>query len=176
MERGDMRRLILVMLVLLLAGFAFGDDAETDSLIRLTVNDFMLALQSGDGAVSSGMFSSQAMGQVDVMLVSIKQNLDRDPEVTLRRLSSVGYSIELDEAESWETEDYLSATLSLPMIAARYALYELEISLVTADGRDAVVDMIFTTAAGVAIPQQAVMTYEDGDWKVTDFMGITAFP
>ncbi len=171
-----MRRLVLAVLGLVLAGFAYGGDSESDSLIRLTVSDFMSALQAGDGSVSSEMFSSQAMDQVEVMLVSIKQNLDRDPEAALRRLNGVGYSIEQEAAEDWETEDYLSATLSLPMIAARYALYELEISSVTVDSRDAVVDMIFRTAAGVEIPQQAVMIYENGNWKVTSFMGITAFP
>jgi len=171
-----MKRLIFAMLVLILAGFAYGNDAESDSLIRLTVNDFMSALQTGDGSVSSGLFSNQAMDQVEVMLVSIKQNLDRDPETVLRRLNSVGYSIELEAAEDWEAGNYLSATLSLPMIVARYALYELEIGSVAVDGRDAVVDMVFRTAAGAEIPQQAVMVYEDGNWKITNFMGITAFP
>ena len=171
-----MGRVILAILVFVPVGLAYGDDAESDSLIRLTVNDFMLALQAGDGPVSSEMFSNQAMDQVEVMLVSIKQSLDRDPEAVLRRLNSAGYSIELVVAEDWETREYLSATLSLPMIVARYAPYELEIVSVAVDGRNAVVDMIFSTATGVEIPQQAVMTYEDGNWKVTNFMGITAFP
>lgn len=171
-----MRQLVLVLLVFLLAGFAFGDDAEADSLIRLTVNDFMSALQAGDGSTASEWFSVQAMEQVEVMLVSIKQNLDRDPDAALRRLKSVGYTIELEAAEDWETIDYLAATLSLPMITARYVPYELEISSVAVDDRDASVDMIFRTVTEVEIPQQATMVYEDDLWMVSSFMGITAFP
>lgn len=171
-----MRRLVLALVVFLLAGIAYGEDAESDSLIRLTIDDFMYALQAGEGSVASEMFSTQALDQVEVMLVSIKHNLDSDPETTLRRLNGAGYTIELGAAEDWETEEYLSATLSLPMITARYAPYELEISSIAVDGRDAIVDMVFRTPTGVEIPQQAVMTYEDDRWKVSSFMGITAFP
>ncbi|MCK5131612.1 MAG: hypothetical protein KAR40_05610 [Candidatus Sabulitectum sp.] len=174
-----MRRSVLFLLVFLLSGFAYGDDdndAESDSLIRSIIDDFMSALQAGDGLTASELFSSQAMEQVEVMLVSVKQNLDRDPEAALRRLNGAGYTIELKAAEDWEIKDYLSATLSLPMITARYAPYELEINSVTLEAGSALVDMIFRTATGVEIPQQAVMTYEDDNWMITSFMGITAFP
>jgi len=176
MERGKMRLSVFTVLVLVVAGLAFGDDAVSDSLVRLTVSDFMSALQSGDGTAAATMFSAQAMDQVDVMLVTVKQNLDRDPETTMGHLADVGYSVELEEAEDWETEEYLAATLSLPMMSARYMPYEIEISAVTLDGRSAVVDMVFRTVSGVEIPQQAVLSYEDDMWKVTSFMGITAFP
>ncbi len=171
-----MRLLVCLQLVFLLAGFAYGDDAESDSLIRITVNSFMQALQTGDGSAASDLFSNQAMEQVGVMLVSIKQNLDRDPEAVLRRLNGAGYSVDLVAAEDWDTKEYISATLSLPMITARYAPYELEINTVTLDGRSAMVDMIFRTVNGTEIPQQAVLAYEDDGWLVTNFMGITAFP
>ena len=171
-----MRPLVLLLLMFFLFGFAHGEDAESDSLVRSTVAVFMSALQTGDGLAASDLFSSQALDQVEVMLVTIKQNLDRDPESTIRRLNGVGYSVELEYAEGWETIDYLSATLSLPMMTSRYTLYELEIDSVTVDGRDALVDMVFRTATGVEIPQQAVLVYEDDVWKVSNFMGITAFP
>ena len=171
-----MRRLVLVLLGLLLAGSVYADDAESDSLIRLSISDFMSALQTGEGLIASGFFSEQAIAQVEVMLVSVKQSLDQDPEATLRRLNGVGYAIELEEAEDWETEDYLAATLSLPLITARYAPYDLAVSLVTVNNRSAQVEMIFSTSTGLEIPQQATMDFEDGDWKVTSFMGITAFP
>ena len=171
-----MRRLVFLQLVFLLAGFAHGDGAESDSLIRSTVDNFMQALQTGDGSAASDMFSTQAMEQVGAMLVSIKQNLDRDPEAVLRRLNGAGYTIDLGAAENWDTKEYISATLSLPMITARYAPYELEISAVTLDGRSALVDMVFRTASGAEIPQQAVLVFENDGWMVTNFMGITAFP
>jgi len=171
-----MRLSVSTVLVFLIAGFVQADNAESDSLVRLTVSDFMLALQSGDGPTASAMFSSHAMDQVDVMLVTVKQNLSRDPETTMSHLMNVGYAVELKEAEDWKTEDYLAATLSLPVMSARYVPYEIEISAVTLDNRNAVVDMVFRTAAGVEIPQQAVLSFEDDVWKVTSFMGITAFP
>jgi len=173
---GKMRLSVFTMLVLLVAGLAFGNDAESDSLVRLTVNSFMNALQSGDGMSAATMFSSQAMNQVDVMLATVKQNLSRDPETTIGHLMDVGYSVEFEVAKDWETEEYLAATLSLPMMSARYVPYEIEISAVTMDNRNAVVDMVFRTATGVEIPQQAVLLLEDDMWKVTSFMGITAFP
>ncbi|MCK5786462.1 MAG: hypothetical protein KAH54_07875 [Candidatus Sabulitectum sp.] len=171
-----MRSSVLLLLMFFLVGVAHGEDAESDSLIRSTVTVFMSALQTGDGLAASGLFSSQALDQVEVMLVTVKQNLDRDPESTIRRLNGAGYSVELEYAEDWETIDYLSATLSLPMMTARYTLYELEIDSVFVDGRDALVDMVFRTATGVEIPQQAVLVYEDDTWKISNFMGITAFP
>ena len=171
-----MRHLVFLQLVFLLAGFAIGDVAESDSLIRTTVTSFMNALQTGDGIVASDLFSAQAMEQVEVMLVSIKQNLDRDPEATLRRLNGAGYSIDLAAAENWDIKEYISATLSLPMITARYAPYELEINAITLDDRSAIVDMIFRTANGTEIPQQAVLEFENDVWMITNFMGITAFP
>ncbi len=172
-----MRRFAFVVLFFsLFCGLAYGDDTEADSLVRSSVGIFMNALQSGDGILASSLFSQQALDQVDVMLVSVKQNIDRDPEATVRRLTGAGYAVELEEAEDWEINDYLSATLSLPMITARYAPYELEINLVEIDGRDALVDMIFRTATGVEIPQQAELVYEQDNWKITSFMGITAFP
>jgi hypothetical protein len=171
-----MRLSVFAVLVLLIVGVVLGDDAESDSLVRLTVNEFMFALQSGDGAGAATMFSSRAMDQVDVMLVTVKQNLNRDPETTMSHLADVGYTVELEEAEDWKTEDYLAATLSLPMMSARYVPYEIEISTVALEDRSAVVDMVFRTATGVEIPQQAVLSYEDDVWKVASFMGITAFP
>lgn len=171
-----MRQLILMALVLFSFTLAYAEDSETDSLIRSEVRQFMLALQTGDGPEAAEMFSTEALEQVNVMLVSIKQSLDRDPDATIRRLNGAGYSVDLEVAEDWETEDYLSATLSLPMISARYAPYELEIDSVIVDNRSAIVEMIFLTSSGTEIPQQALMAYEDDTWKISNFMGITAFP
>ncbi len=168
------RALLAVLLVF--SGIAFSDDAEADSLIRSGISVFMTALQSGDGVTASDMFSSQAMTQVDAMLNTIKQNIDRDPEGTVRRLLSAGYDVDSDGAEQWSSADYLAQTLSLPMISARYTPYELEIDNVAIDGRSATVELIFRTASGNEIPQQALMAYEDDVWKVASFMGITAFP
>jgi hypothetical protein len=171
-----MRLSLMTAVVVLFAGYAFGVDAEADSLVRSTVSDFMLALKSGDGEVASAKFSVSALNHVEVMLVTVKQNLSQDPEGTMRHLSSVGYTIEPEAAEDWKTEDYLSATLSLPIMSARYKPYEIEIVKVSIDDRNAVVDIIFRTANGVEIPQEIVLSYEDSVWKISSFMGITAFP
>jgi hypothetical protein len=175
-ERGHMRYLVLVLPVVLLAGIAFAVEGDADSLVRSGIVEFMSTLQSGDGQAASQMFSEVALVQVEAMLNSIKQNLDREPEATINRLNGTGYSIDLENAENWETQDYLSATLSLPVITARYAPYEMEIDSVTVDGREAVIDLIFRTPAGVEIPQQAIMILENDIWRVASSMGITAFP
>lgn len=171
-----MRNLAALVVFLIFAGPALAEDAEADSLVRIGITAFMQALQTGDGETAATMFSSQAIDQVEVMLNTIKQSLDRDPEGTMRRLGNAGYDIDAETAEDWEPEIYLAQTLSLPMISARYVPYELEIDSVMIDGRSATVQMIFRTASGAEIPQQAVMTLENDVWKVTNFMGITAFP
>lgn len=171
-----MKNLAVLFPVLLIGGTAIAQNAQADSLIREGVVQFMEALQTGDGETAADMFSSQAIDQVEVMLNTVKQNLDRDPEGTIRRLNSAGYDIDSETAEDWEPEVYLAQTLSLPMISARYTLYELDIETVIVNGRSATVQMIFRTQAGAEIPQQAIMVLEDDMWKVTSFMGITAFP
>lgn len=171
-----MKSMGLLAVLLVFSGIAFSDDAEADSLIRSEISVFMAALQSGDGVKASDMFSSQAMVQVDAMLNTIKQSIDRDPDGTIRRLTSAGYAVDNDSVEHWSSSDYLSQTLSLPMISARYTPYELSIDTVVIDGRTATVEMSFQTASGTEIPQQALMAYEDDTWKVSSFMGITAFP
>jgi len=171
-----MKNMIPVILVLVSAGTVFSADAEADSLIRAGIGQFMEALQTGDGETASALFSSEAMNQVEAMLNTIKQSLNGDPEGTIRRLISTGYQVDRDMVEDWEPADYLSQTLSLPMISARYIPYQMQIDSVLVNGRSATVDMIFQTASGAQIPQQALMSLEDGVWKVSSFMGITAFP
>ncbi len=171
-----MRNLVLLVFLAFFAGSSAGADAETDSLVRAGVEQFMDALQSGEGPVAAELFSTEAMAQVEAMLNTIKQSLRSDPEGTLRRLTSAGYQIELETARNWDPVDYLAQTLSLPMISARYIPYELRIDTVMVDRRRATVEMIFETASGAEIPQQALLDYEDDQWKVTSFMGITAFP
>lgn len=171
-----MKNLALLGIAFIIVGISLADDAESDSLVRVGVTQFMQALQSGNGEIAATMFSSQAIGQVEVMLNTIKQSLDRDPEGTMRRLNNAGYDIDSEAAEDWEPEVYLAQTLSLPMISARYVPYQLEIDSVEIEGRSATVQMIFRTSSGSEIPQQALMTLEDEVWKITSFMGITAFP
>lgn len=171
-----MKNLAVLLITLFLTGAALAQDAEADSLVRVGIAQFMQALQTGDGETAASMFSSQAVDQVEVMLNTIKQSLDRDPQGTMRRLNNAGYVIELEAAEDWEPEIYLAQTLSLPMISARYVPYELEIDSVAIDDESATVQMIFRTASGAEISQQALMSLEDDVWKVTNFMGITAFP
>ena len=171
-----MRNFAVLFFTLVITGAALAQNAEADSLVRTGITQFMEALQTGDGDAAAAMFSSQAVAQVEVMLNTIKQSLDRDPQGTMRRLNNAGYLIDLEGAEDWEPEVYLAQTLSLPMISARYVPYELEIDSVAIDDESATVQMTFRTASGTEIPQQALMTLENDVWKVTSFMGITAFP
>ncbi len=171
-----MRKIVLLVVLAVFSGTSAADDAETDSLVRAGVEQFMQALQSGDGPVAAELFSTEALDQVEAMLNTIKQSLRSDPEGTLRRLASAGYRIELETARNWDPVDYLAQTLSLPMISARYTPYELKIDTVIVDRRRATVEMTFQTASGAEIPQQALLDYEEDRWKVTSFMGITAFP
>ena len=175
-ERGFMRNFAVLFFTLVITGAALAQNAEADSLVRTGITQFMEALQTGDGDAAAAMFSSQAVAQVEVMLNTIKQSLDRDPQGTMRRLNNAGYLIDLEGAEDWEPEVYLAQTLSLPMISARYVPSELEIDSVAIDDESATVQMTFRTASGTEIPQQALMTLENDVWKVTSFMGITAFP
>lgn len=165
-----------LILALIFSATVLAADAESDSLIRAEVSLFMTALQTGDGETASSLFSSSALTQVDAMLNTIKQSLDNDPEGTVRRLVSAGYTVDEDAVKDWETLDYLSQTLSLPMISARYIPYQMVVDSVLVDGRSATVVMGFSTASGTMIPQQALMSLEDGEWKISSFMGITAFP
>jgi len=171
-----MGKLAVLIIVLVITGTSLADDANADSLVRVAVGEFMDALQTGDGETAAAMFSSHAVDQVEVMLNTIKQSLDRDPDGTMRRLLNAGYTIDEDGAEDWEPVIYLAQTLALPMISARYIPYQLEIDTVVIDDEQATVQMIFRTSSGAEIPQQALMTLEDDQWKVTSFMGITAFP
>ncbi len=171
-----MGKLAVPIMLLLTAAGASAQNAQADSLVREGVVLFMSALQEGDGDTAASMFSSQALAQVEVMLNTVKQSLDRDPEGTMRRLVNAGYTVDEEAAEDWEPADYLAQTLSLPMISARYTPYTLEIDSVAINGRSATVQMTFSTASGNQIPQQAMLTLEDDAWKISSFMGITAFP
>ncbi len=171
-----MRAFAIIWLILIFSCVAIAEDAVVDSLIRAEINLFMEALKSGQGDVAASMFSAVAYETVDLMLGSLKRSYDDNPEVTLRRLSGSGYTIEAEQIEDWEKEAYLVATLSLPIISARYLPYEISIDTVQLDNREALVQMVFTTVSGVEIPQEAILNFEDENWKISSFMGITAFP
>ena len=171
-----MRAFAIIWVIFIFSCVAIAEDATADSLIRAEVNLFMEALKSGQGDVAASMFSSSAFETVDLMLGSLKRSYDDNPEITLRRLSGSGYTIEAEQIEDWEKEAYLAATLSLPIISARYLPYEISIDTVQLDNREAVVQMVFTTMSGVEIPQEAILNLEEDNWKISTFMGITAFP
>lgn len=171
-----MRFFAIIWVIVISTSVAFAEDGAQDSLIRVEVNLFMEALKTGQGDVAASMFSSSAYETVDLMLGSLKRSYNDNPEVTLRRLSGSGYTIAAEEIEDWEKEAYLAATLSLPMISARYLPYEISIDTVQLDNREALVQMVFTTATGVEIPQEATLSFEEDYWRISSFMGITAFP
>ena len=167
------RALFVAMLVFSIAG---AQDAPVDSLIAGNLMEFMAALQEGRGQDAAQMFSQSALSQVEAMLNTVKQSAGSDSEATVRRLQSAGYEIDEQGIRRWQVFDYLSQTLSLPMITARYLPYEMEVVSIEVSGRSASVELVFRTSTGTEIPQEALLSFENDSWRVSSFMGITAFP
>lgn len=134
---------------------------------------FFQALKTGDSFMISQLISSDGLDEIDVMLEILKENLDT---TTMSRLSTAGYTATADEIEDWSSMDYLTSTVVLPVMKARYALYEMQIDDYSNHGDELVIPIVFRTASGVELPYQAVLEKEDNQWKVTNFVGLNSFP
>ncbi|MCD4701714.1 MAG: hypothetical protein K8S24_07640 [Candidatus Aegiribacteria sp.] len=134
---------------------------------------FFQALKTGDSFMISQLISSDGLDEIDVMLEILKENLDN---TTMSRLTTAGYTATADEMEDWSPMDYLTNTVVLPVMNARYAFYEMQIGDYSNHGDELVIPLVFRTASGVELPYQAVLEKEDSQWKVTNFMGLNSFP
>lgn len=137
---------------------------------------FFQALRTGDSYMISQLISDDGLESVDVMLEILKESLDDDQEAVMTRLSSAGYSATADEVEDWSAMEYLMATVELPVMKSRYAMYEMQISDFAVSGDRLQVPITFITASGVELPFQAEMMKVRDNWKVSTFMGLSSFP
>lgn len=153
---------------------------DTSSLIpddpAIVLEVFYEALKSGDSESVAFLVSSEALDDIDVSLVILKESLDRDEELTMNRLVAAGYTATASEMDDWSALDYLKFTISLPMMSARYSMYEMQIGEYTIDGDDLVIPLMFTSSAGLELPFDVKLIREDDSWKISTFMGFNSFP
>jgi len=137
---------------------------------------FFQALKSGDDSVISQLISDDALDEIEVMLDILKENLDDSEETTMTRLIAAGYSASADEIDDWSSLDYLLNTVVLPVMKARYALYEMQIGEYAGSGDELVIPLVFITASGVELQFEAILIEDDNQWKVSNFIGLNSFP
>ena len=107
------------------------------------------------------------------MLENLQDNLD---DATLSRLIAAGYTATLDEIDDWSPMEYLTSTIELPIMKARYSLYEMQVGDYSVNGHDLEIPLVFSTSTGLELQYQATLRKEDNQWKVTSFMGLNSFP
>ena len=134
---------------------------------------FFQALRTGDTLMISELISSDGLDDIDIMLEILQENLD---DATLSRLSTAGYTATADEIDDWSPMDYLTSTIVLPVMKARYSIYEMQIGDFSDRGNELAIPLVFSTATGLELPYEAILRKEDNQWKVTSFMGLNSFP
>jgi len=140
------------------------------------VTAFFEALRTGDGYMVSQLISEEGLESIDIMLNILKQNLDDDPEAVMSRLTGAGYTATADEVEDWSPMEYLTSTVELPVMKARYSIYRMEIGEYTVNGDRISVPLTFITSSGVELPFQAELVKVRDDWRISTFMGLSSFP
>jgi hypothetical protein len=140
------------------------------------LESFFQSLRTGDSFMVSQLISEEGLDNIDVMLEILKENLDDNPDAVMSRLSAAGYSATAGEVEDWSPMEYLLATVELPVMKARYSMYEMRISDFTISGDRLQIPITFITASGVELPFQAELVKVRNDWKVSTFMGLNSFP
>ena len=134
---------------------------------------FFQALKTGDTFVISELISSDGLNEIDVMLEILQENLD---DATLSRLTTAGYIATADEIEDWSPMEYLTSTIVLPVMKARYSIYEMQIGDYSDRGNELTIPLVFSTATGLELSYQTILRKEDNQWKVTNFIGLNSFP
>ncbi len=134
---------------------------------------FFQSLKTGDSFMISQLISSDGIDEIDIMLEILQENLD---DATLSRLNTAGYTATADEIDDWSALDYLTSTIVLPVMKARYSIYEMQIGEYSDDGNDLVIPLVFSTASGLELQYQAILRKDNNQWKVTNFMGLNSFP
>lgn len=140
------------------------------------LTSFFEALKAGDSYMVSQLISEDGLEDIDVMLEILKENLDDDPETVMSRLAGAGYTATEDEVEDWSAMEYLTATVELSVMKARYSMYQMEIGEFTVSGDRIQIPLTFTTASGIQLPFQAELVKVRDDWRVSTFMGLNSFP
>ena len=134
---------------------------------------FFGALKTGDAFVISELISSDGLDEIDVMLEILQDNLD---DATLSRLTTAGYTATEDEIDDWSPMEYLISTIVLPVMKARYSIYEIQIGDYSDRGNELTIPLVFSTATGLELQYEATLRKENNQWKVTNFMGLNSFP
>jgi hypothetical protein len=140
------------------------------------LQEFFQALKEGNSFMLSQLISIDGLNEIDIMLDILKENLDDNEEITMSRLTAAGYTATADEIDDWSALDYLKNTMVLPVMKARYSLYDMEIGDYPSDSDELVVPLIFSTASGLELSYNAILVKDNGQWKVTHFMGLNSFP
>ena len=140
------------------------------------LQSFLQALKAGDSIMVSQLISSDGLDEIDMMLEILKENLDDNEESTMSRLVAAGYTADADEIDDWSAMDYLTNTVALPVMKARYSLYEMQINDYSSNGDNLIIPLVFRTTSGVELPYEAVLVKDGNQWKVTNFMGLNSFP
>jgi hypothetical protein len=151
-------------------------EVQIPSQPTAVVEAFFQALKDGDSLMVSNLISEEGLENVNVMLEILKENLDDDPDAVMSRLASAGYTATANQVKDWSPMDYLTHTVVLPIMKARYAMYEMEIDDFPVNGDRLQVPITFINAAGVQMPFQAELVKERDDWRVSTFMGLNSFP
>ncbi len=153
---------------------------DTSDLIpdnpTVVLEAFFEALQSGDSESVAYLVSSEALDNIDVMLDVLKESLDRDEELTMNRLVAAGYTATASEIEDWSALEYLEFTISLPIMIARYSMYEMQIGEYALNGNNLDIPLMFISSAGLELPFEVKLVRENDTWKVSNFMGFNSFP
>ena len=140
------------------------------------LEEFFQALKSGDSETVAFLISNEALDNIDIMLEILKESLDRDEELTMNRLIAAGYTATASEIDDWSALEYLTFTISLPIMSARYSLYEMQIGEYTINGNDLDIPLMFISSTGIELPFEVKLIREDDSWKVLTFMGFNSFP
>lgn len=150
----------------------FAVDSDPSS----SVIAFFQALRTGDSTTVDSLISEEALSSVQVLLNSLEQMADSDPEGATARLAAAGYGVDSDEVEDWDARDYLNRTVALPVMMARYIPYEMSMGEPAFDDDRVRFPLTFTTSGGFSLESEAVLDFEDDVWKVTGFLGLNSFP
>lgn len=152
------------------------DEVQVPSQPSAVLQAFFEALSAGDSLMVSRLVSREGLEDIDFMLDILQENLDSDPEAIMSRLGAAGYTATADEVKRWSSSDYLKNTVVLPIMTARYSMYEMQIGEYAISGDRLQVPLVFLTASGVEIPHQAELVRERDGWRVSTFMGMSSFP
>jgi len=140
------------------------------------LQSFFLALKSGNSLMVSILISDDGLDEIEIMLDILKENLENSEETTMSRLTAAGYTASPDEIEDWSALEYFTSTIVLPVMKARYAIYEMQIGEYSEDSNELTIPLLFITSSGLELPFDALLSKEDNQWKVTSFMGLNSFP